>query len=164
MGFVRRLRWPATAPPACGGVQVHGRRLLSADAHLTLDLLRIVAYPSGLAVHLTLTATGQRAEQARHETRPLTNPADPSAQWSYLDVWAGTDELAVADPFLHRPDRQESAAGTCRYRTQPMYWLPASPPVSMVALTAEWPQIGLPASVSTVALFPAERSSTPRRG
>ncbi|MFD7012038.1 hypothetical protein [Rhodococcus jostii] len=93
---MRRPRWPATAPPACGGVQVHGRRLLAADIQLTLELLRVVAYPSGLA-HLTLTATGCPAERARHETRPLTDPAEPSAHWSYLDVWAGTDDLAVAD-------------------------------------------------------------------
>nr|EJJ01463.1 hypothetical protein JVH1_1049 [Rhodococcus sp. JVH1] len=33
-----------------------------------------------------------------------------------------------------------------------------------VALTAEWPQIGLPASVTTVALFPAEHTSTPAAG
>jgi hypothetical protein len=45
-----------------------------------------------------------------------------------------------------------------------MYWLTVSPPVRRVALTAEWPQIGLPASVTTVALFPAEHTSTPRRG
>jgi hypothetical protein len=127
---------------------------LAADTQLTLDLLRVVAYPSGLAVHLTLTATGRPAERARHETRPLTDPADPAAHWSYLDVWAGTDDLAVADPYLHRPDRQDWAAGTCRYRTQPMYWLTVSPPARMVALTAEWPQIGLPASVTTVALSP----------
>ncbi len=161
--MVRRLRWPATAPPPCGGVQVHGRLQLSADTHLTLNLSRIIAYPSGLAVHLTLTATGHPAERAQHETRPLTDPADPSAQWSYLDVWAGTDYLAVADPYLHHPDRQESTAGTCRYRTQPMYWLPVSPPAPRVALTAEWPRIGLPASVTTVALSPAEHTPTPRR-
>ncbi|WP_198602248.1 hypothetical protein [Rhodococcus opacus] len=44
---------------------------------MTLDLLRVVAYPSGLAV--TLTATGCPAERARHETRPLTDPADSHA-------------------------------------------------------------------------------------
>ncbi|MFD9666985.1 hypothetical protein ACFWAY_36160 [Rhodococcus sp. NPDC059968] len=78
---------------------------------MTLDLLRIAVYPSGIAVHLTLTATGHPAERARHEARPLTDPADPSAHRSYLNVWVGTDGLAVADPYFHRADLQESTAG-----------------------------------------------------
>ena len=142
---------------------MHGHRLLSAHTHLTLELTRITAYPSGLAVQLALTATGRPARRALHQTRPLTDPADPSARWSYLDVWAGTDYLAVADPYLPRPDLQATATGICTYRSEPLYWLPVPPPVRTVTLTAEWPQIGLPASVTTVNLAVIAPQSTPRR-
>ncbi|MFF2115584.1 hypothetical protein ACFVWH_45805, partial [Rhodococcus koreensis] len=87
---MRRLRWPPTAPPPCGGVQVHGRLQLSADTHLTLNLSRIIAYPSGLAVHLTLTATGHPAERAQHETRPLTDPADEVPPGKWTPTWRDT--------------------------------------------------------------------------
>ncbi|MFC9357491.1 hypothetical protein ACFTZB_13080 [Rhodococcus sp. NPDC057014] len=37
---------------------------------------------------------------ARHETRPLTDPADTSARWSYLLVRVRVDDQdAVVDPF-----------------------------------------------------------------
>ncbi|MER2087725.1 hypothetical protein ACH49M_32290 [Rhodococcus qingshengii] len=85
-----------------------------------------------------------------HQTRPLTDPADPSAQWSYLDVWAGTDDLTVADPYFPRPDLHATATGICTFRSEPLYWLPA--PARTVTLTAEWPQIGLPASLTTLDL------------
>ena len=60
---VCRPRWPAITPPTCSGAQVHGHRPLAADTHLTLDLVRIVAFPG---VHLTLTAIDGPAERARH--------------------------------------------------------------------------------------------------
>ena len=84
---------------------MHGHRLLAADTHLTLDLVRIVAF---LGVHLTLTAIGRPAERARYQTRTLTDPADRSASWSYLAVRAGTGHLAVADPYL--PNRTSTHA------------------------------------------------------
>ena len=133
-------------------MRAHDRLLLTESAHMTLELLRITAYPSGLAVQLALTATGRPARRAWHETRPLTDPADPSARWSYLDVWAGTDELTVADPYLHRPDLQATEVGNCSYRSEPLYWLPLAHPVPAITLTAEWPQIALPASVTTMHL------------
>ncbi len=157
---VRSPRWPATAPPPCGGDRVHGRRLLTVRTHLTLELVRITAYPCGLALQLALTATGRPARRALHQTRPLTDPADPSAQWSYLDVWAGTDDLAVADPYFPRPDLHATATGICTFRSEPLYWLPA--PARTVTLTAEWPQIGLPASLTTLDLAAVAPSSTHR--
>lgn len=82
---------------------MHGHRQLSAHTHLTLELVRITAYPSGLPVQLALTATGRPARRALHQTRPLTDLAVPSARWSSLNVWAGTADLAVADPYLAPP-------------------------------------------------------------
>lgn len=131
---------------------MHDHRVLAADPHVTLELGRIVAFGSGLAVYLALTATGIPAQRARHETRTLTDTADRSARWSYLDVWAGTDRIAVADPYLARPDLQACTAGLCTYRTEPQYWIDTPTPVRSVTLTAEWPQIGLQPTVATLAL------------
>ncbi|MGV9869733.1 serine/threonine protein kinase [Rhodococcus koreensis] len=160
---MRSPRRPATAPPPCGGDRVHGRRLLTADTHLTLQLVHITAYPCGLALQLALSATDRPARRAVHETRPLTDPADPSARWSYLDVWAGTDDLSVADPYFSRPDLHAATSGICTYRSEPLYWLPVPPPARTVTLTAGWPQIGLPVSVTTASLAPVAPRSTPRR-
>ncbi|TQC44485.1 serine/threonine protein kinase [Rhodococcus sp. WS4] len=131
---------------------MHGGLVLAVDTHLTLELVRIVAFESGLAVYLALTATGTPAERARHETRPLTDPADRSARWSYLEVWAGTDRIAVADPYLARPNLQACTAELCTYLTEPQYWLDTPAPVRSVTLTAEWQQIGLAPTVSTLTL------------
>ncbi|MDF3313016.1 hypothetical protein P3H15_49775 [Rhodococcus sp. T2V] len=121
-----------------GRTPVHEGCALTAHPHLTLDLTRIVAYESGRAVHLALTATAGPARRAHHQTRPLTDPQDASAQWSYLDVWLGTiDHVAVADPFLPRPDLYTRTAGLCSYRTEPRYWIPANAAVGSLTLTAE---------------------------
>ncbi|NDV10847.1 serine/threonine protein kinase [Rhodococcus sp. IEGM 248] len=159
-----RPRWPAVAPPVSGGVEVHGRRLLAADAHLTLDVIRIVSFESGLAVHLALTATGAPAEGARRQTRPLTDPDDWSAEWSYLTVWAAAENTdAEADPYLPRPDVHACDAGLSVYRTEPRYWLGTPPTVRSVTLTAEWPQIGLPATTAILALEPTDQPSIGNR-
>ncbi|MFZ2176296.1 MAG: serine/threonine protein kinase [Rhodococcus sp. (in: high G+C Gram-positive bacteria)] len=163
-----RRRWPAIPPPVCGGVDVHGRRRLSAQTDLTLEVLRIVAFESGVSVHLALTATGAPAEKARHQTRPLTDPADHCARWSYLAVRAGvenTDAEAQADAYLPRPDIATSCAGLTAYRTEPRYWLGIPPPVRAVTLTAGWPQIGLAPTTETMVLDVIEQRSNgnPRR-
>ncbi|WP_009473118.1 serine/threonine protein kinase [Rhodococcus sp. JVH1] len=160
---VHRRRWPANPPPPCGGVRVHGRRVLAADPHLTLELGRIVGFGSGLAVYLALTVTGIPAERARHETRTLTDPADRSARWSYLGVCAGADRIAVADPYLAHPDLQACTAGLCTYRTEPQYWIDTPAPVRSVTLTAGWPQIGLAPTVATLTLARRDHASTNRR-
>ncbi|MGW5152988.1 serine/threonine protein kinase [Rhodococcus koreensis] len=136
---------------------------MAADTHLTLELGRIVAFDSGLAVYLALTATGIPAERARHETRTLTDPADRSARWSYLEVCAGTDRIAVADPYLARPDLRAGTAGRCVYRTEPQYWIDPPQPVRSVTLTAEWPRIGLAPTVAALTLARRDHASTNRR-
>ncbi|MBC2642645.1 serine/threonine protein kinase [Rhodococcus wratislaviensis] len=142
---------------------MHDRLPLTSDTDLTLELVRITSYPSGLAVQLALTATGRPARRAWHETRPLTDPTDLSAHWSYLDVWLGTGDLAPADPYFLRPDLQAADAGICSYRSEPLYWLPASPARALTLATG-WPQIGLPTAVTTMHLDPISQPGTPRRG
>jgi hypothetical protein len=139
---------------------VHGRRVIAAEADLTLELVRVAAFDSGLAVHLALTVTGAAADRARYETRPLTDPADRSAGWSYLDVWVGVDRFAVADPYFPRPDVMGCAAGHWMYRTTPQYWVDTAAPVRSLALTTEWAQIGLKPAVTTLTLTSAERAAT----
>ncbi|MFD9670006.1 serine/threonine protein kinase [Rhodococcus sp. NPDC059968] len=150
-------RWPENPAPVCGGTEVHGRRLLVADTSLTLELARVVAYETGLAVHLTLTTTAGSARRAQHQTRFLTDPRDTSARWSYLDIWFGTTDhdLAVADPYRMRPDIEASAAAICTYRTEPQYWIGTDTddaPVRSLTLTAEWRHIGLKPTTATLAL------------
>ncbi|MFV9459567.1 hypothetical protein ACNJ7E_39850 [Rhodococcus sp. NM-2] len=63
-------------------------------------LTGVTAYPAGVALCLVLVATGIPAELARHETRPLTDPHDRSAHWSYLRVRVRMDDQAGdADPY-----------------------------------------------------------------
>ncbi|MFC9838765.1 serine/threonine protein kinase [Rhodococcus sp. NPDC127530] len=159
---MRVRRWPETPAPACGGSEVHGHRLLATGHHVTLDLTRVVAYDTGLAVHLGLTATAGPARRARHQSRPLTDPRDMSARWSFLDVWLGIDHLVVADPYRPRPDVHASAPGRCTYRTEPQYWIPTDSQVSVqaITLTAEWREIGLEPTLATIAL---DRPVNPRR-
>ncbi|GAF45464.1 hypothetical protein [Rhodococcus wratislaviensis] len=153
---MRVRRWPENPAPACGGTGVHGRRLLATDTSLTLELARVVAYDSGLAVHLTLTAAAGSAHRAQHQTRPLTDPRDTSARWSYLDIWLGTTcHLALADPYCARPAIQASVAGMCTYHTEPQYWIGTDivdAPVRSLTLTAEWRQIGLKPTIATLTL------------
>lgn len=160
---MRTHRWPENPAPACGGTEVHGQRLLATGHQLTLDLNRVVAYDTGLAVHLALTVAADPARRARHQSRPLTDPQDLSARWSYLDVWLGVfDHLVVADPYRSRPDVHASAAGRCTYHTEPQYWIPTDSHVSVraITLTAEWREIGLEATLATIAL---DRPVNPRR-
>lgn len=134
--------------------------MLAAETHLTLDVIRTVAFESGLAVHLALTATGAPAEMAHRQTRPLTDPDDWSAEWSYLTVWATVENTdAEADPYLPRPDVHACDAGRSVYRTEPRYWLGTPPIVRSVTLTAGWPQIGLPATTAILALEPTDQPS-----
>ncbi|EID79867.1 hypothetical protein MLGJGCBP_07658 [Rhodococcus sp. T7] len=159
---MRMRRWPENPAPACGGIEVHGQRLLATGNQLTLHLTRVVAYDTGLAVHLALTAADP-ARRARHQPRPLTDPQDLSARWSYLDVWLGTaDHLVVADPYRPRPDVHAAAAGRCTYYTGPQYWIPTDTDVSVraITLTAEWREIGLEPTLATIAL---DRPVHPRR-
>ncbi|WP_368680677.1 serine/threonine protein kinase (plasmid) [Rhodococcus opacus] len=160
-------RWPENPAPAYGGIEVHGHRLLATGEHLTLDLTRVVAYGTGLAVHLALTAAADPARRARHQTRPLTDPQDLSARWSYLDVWLGlVDHLGVADPYRSRPDVHAAAAGMRSYRTEPQYWLRTESGVSVRALTltAEWRAIGLAPTLATLTLDrPVDQRRTPSR-
>lgn len=151
-------RWPESPPPATGGTEVHRRRHLATLPHLTLELIGITAFDTGLGVHLTLTADGRPALLARRETRPLTDARDDSAQWSYLDVWIGADRLAVADPYRTRPDVRAEDGGVCIYRTEPHYWIPLPPPTPFLTITAEWNRIGLAPVATTMNLTsrPAE--------
>ncbi|PQP18988.1 serine/threonine protein kinase [Rhodococcus opacus] len=160
---MRTRRWSENPAPACGGIEVHGHHRLATAHHLTLDLTRVVAYDAGLAVHLALTATADPARRARHQTRPLTDPRDLSARWSYLDVWLGIlDHLVVADPYRARPDVHASAAGRSTYRTEPQYWIPTDSDVlaRAITLTVEWAEIGLAPALATIAL---DRPVNPRR-
>lgn len=93
MGCMRRRRWPAAAPPATGGVVVYGPVELATTRDLTLRLAEVVAHPAGLELRIELTATGRTADRARHETRPLDDPDDPSARWSYLAVHVRVDDV-----------------------------------------------------------------------
>ncbi|MFC9356542.1 serine/threonine protein kinase [Rhodococcus sp. NPDC057014] len=164
---MRTHRWPENPAPAYGGTEVHGQRLLATGHQLTLHLTRVVAYDTGLAVHLALTAAADPARWARHQSRPLTDPQDLSARWSYLDVWLGIiDHLAVADPYRPRPDVHASAAGICTYRTEPQYWIPTDPLVAVraITVTAEWLEIGLEPTVAAIALDrPVNPQRTPSR-
>ncbi|PBC51466.1 serine/threonine protein kinase [Rhodococcus sp. ACPA1] len=164
---MRMRRWPENPAPACGGTEVHDHRLLATGHHLTLHLNRVVAYDTGLAVHLALTAAADPARRARHQTRPLTDPQDLSARWSYLDVWLDViDHLVVADPYRARPDVHAAAAGRCTYRTEPQYWIPTESDVAVraITLTAEWREIGLEPTLATVALVrPVNPRRTPSR-
>ncbi|MFC9363436.1 serine/threonine protein kinase [Rhodococcus sp. NPDC057014] len=145
-------RWPESPPPPIGGTEVHGGRTLFAQPHLTLQLVRITAFEIGLNVHLALTAEGRSAVAARMQARPLTDARDSSARWSYLDVWIGTEQLAVADPYRTRPDVRAEEGGMCIYRTEPHYWIPVPPPTPFLTIATEWTQIGLEPVVTTLNL------------
>lgn len=48
--------------------------LIAAENDLTLELSAVTAFASGLLLQLAMKVTGIRAEFARYETRPLTDP------------------------------------------------------------------------------------------
>ncbi|MBC2644478.1 MULTISPECIES: hypothetical protein [unclassified Rhodococcus (in: high G+C Gram-positive bacteria)] len=147
-----RNRWPGIAPPETGGVAVHGHRVLNSRPDLAVQLTGITAYPAGVSLCLVLEATGIPAARARHETRPLTDPRDESAHWSYLRVRIRMDDIAGdADPFEPLSCSPPNGPPE-RYRTAPRYWIPGYPSTGELTLTTGWHQIGLPASVDVLDL------------
>ncbi|QYB00653.1 hypothetical protein I1A62_06875 (plasmid) [Rhodococcus sp. USK10] len=147
-----RNRWPGIAPPGTGGVAVHGRRVLIARPEVVVQLTGVTTYPAGVSLSLVLTATGIPAELARHETRPLTDPHDESAHWSYLWVRVRMDDQSGdADPY--EPASCAAPTGPPeQYRTAPRYWIPGYPSTGEITLTTSWHQIGLPASIDVLDL------------
>lgn len=118
---MRRRRWPAVPTPTTGGVRVHGPMVLAAEHGLTVHLVQILAFLAGVELRVALTATGDRARLARHETRPRTDPADVSAQWSFLSVRARVGDIeGDADPYF--PRTPVARTGTVPdYCTDPRY-------------------------------------------
>lgn len=67
---VRSPRWPATAPPPCGGDRVHGRRLLTVRTHLTLELV-----PDHRVPMRARAAAGPERHRPPGPARSCTRPA-----------------------------------------------------------------------------------------
>jgi hypothetical protein len=86
---MRRHRWPAITPPSDRGLRVLAPTPIVAEKDLALELSAVTAFASGLLLQIAMRVTAIRADFARHETRPLTDPQDWSAQWSYLAVVRG---------------------------------------------------------------------------
>ncbi|MEU2003312.1 hypothetical protein ACH47B_20970 [Rhodococcus sp. NPDC019627] len=150
---MRRHRWPALAPPADRGLPVEAPMPIAAERDLTLELSAVTAFPSGLLLQLAMKVTGIRADFARYETRPLTDPHDWSARWSYLTVRVRADELdGLADP-IHSSEPPTGETGP--YRTTPLYWIGTYPRTGSLTVTTSWTEIGFrPASI-VVALGPS---------
>ncbi|MFE7423311.1 hypothetical protein [Rhodococcus sp. NPDC057529] len=143
-------RWPGIAELQGGGTPIHGRRTLAAQENVSVELVAVFAYPGGLSLRLMVTATGAVAAAARHETRPLTDPADTSARWSYLLVRVRVDDQdAVADPF-HPLTRALGTGPEALYRSEPRYWIPLFPASRAIAVTTGWPEIGLDPTTTLV--------------
>jgi len=123
-------RWPAVAAPAVGGVPVHERTLVAAGSGVLVQLQQVRAFPAGIEIALTISATGAAAEHARHETRSLTDPRDASASWSYLVVTVTVDGVeAEADPFhvLDPGAALHTGGPGVLYRSSPRYFDPRLP-------------------------------------
>ena len=118
---MRRHRWPAITPPSDRGVRVLAPAPIVAEKDLALELSAVTAFASGLLPQLAMRVTGIRADFARFETRPLTDPQDWSAQWSYLVVRVRADDLDGPAHPLHRSEPPFDESGP--YRTTPMYWI-----------------------------------------
>ncbi|MFE7421735.1 hypothetical protein [Rhodococcus sp. NPDC057529] len=156
---MRRHRWPALAPPTTGGIVVHTGMPIVAEKDLALELSAATAFASGLGLRFTLRVTGVRADFARYETRPLTDPGDWSAQWSYLAVHLGADDLAgFADPFHPTPDSGQDGSGP--YRTTPQYWIGTYPTTRSLTVTTGWPHVGLHPTSVTLTLGPSPFPTT----
>ncbi|MDF3311570.1 hypothetical protein P3H15_42080 [Rhodococcus sp. T2V] len=156
---MRRHRWPALAPPTTGGVVVHAGMPIAADKDLALELSAATAFASGLLLRFTLCVSGVRADFARYETRALTDPGDWSAQWSYLAVRVGADDLdGFADPFHPTPD--PASQGSRPYRTTPQYWIGTYPTTGSLTVTTGWPQVGLHPTSVTLTLGPSPFPTT----
>jgi len=148
-----RHRWPAITPPSDRGVRVLAPAPIVAEKDLALELSAVTAFASGLLLQLAMRVTGIRADFARYETRPLTDPQDWSAQWSYLAVRMSADDLdCPADP-LHRSEPSSDAPGP--YRTTPMYWIGLYPRSGSLTVTTSWAEIGLRPASLTLGLGPS---------
>lgn len=138
---------------------MHAGMPIVAENDLTLELSAATAFASGLLLRFTLSVTGVRADFARYETRPLTDPQDWSAQWSYLAVRILADDLGgLADPFHAVPDSGPEESGP--YRTTPQYWIGTYPPTGSLTLTTSWPQVGLHPTSVTLTLGPSPFPTT----
>ncbi|MFD9669503.1 hypothetical protein ACFWAY_49505 [Rhodococcus sp. NPDC059968] len=156
---MRRHRWPALAPPTIGGIAVHEAMPIVAEKDLTLELSAATAFVSGLLLRFTLCVTGVRADFVRYETRPLTDPHDWSAQWSYLAVRILADDLGgLADPF--HPILEPDPEGSGPYRTSPQYWIGTYPTTGSLTVTTSWPQVGLHPTSVTLTLGPSPFPTT----
>ncbi|ABG99537.1 hypothetical protein RHA1_ro08493 (plasmid) [Rhodococcus jostii RHA1] len=156
---MRRHRWPALAPPTTGGITVHAGMPIVAENDLTLELSAATAFASGLLLRFALCVTGVRADFARYETRPLTDPQDWSAQWSYLAVRILADDLGgLADPFHPVPDSGPEGSGP--YRTTPQHWIGTYPTTGSLTVTTSWPQVGLHPTSVTLTLGPSPFPTT----
>ena len=160
---MRRHRWPALAPPTTGGITLHAGMPIAAEKDLTLKLCAVTAFASELALRFALCVTGVRADFARHETRPLTDPHDWSAQWSYLAVRIHADDLGgPADPLHPVPDSDSASGpeGSGPYRTTPQYWIGTYPTTGSLTVTTSWPQVGLHPTSVTLTLGPSPFPTT----
>ncbi|NDV04323.1 hypothetical protein GXW84_07180 [Rhodococcus sp. IEGM 248] len=152
---MRRRRWPAAPPPATEGIVVHGPVELVTSRDLSLRLAEVVAHPTGMLLRVELTARGRSADLARHETRPLDDPDDPSARWSYLAVNVQVDDMeGVADPRHPHSTSKTDAADASEYHSAPHYWISDYPESGTITLTAGWKEIGLLPRTRTITLGP----------
>ena len=136
---------------------MHAAKQIVAEKDLTLELSAVTAFPSGLLLQFTLLVTGIRADFARHETRPLTDPSDASAQWSYLAVRIVADTLdGTADPHHPIQDLTDSEP----YRTTPQYWIDSYPRTGTMTVTTSWTQIGLHPATFLLTLGPSPFPTT----
>ena len=134
---------------------------ITAEKDLTLELSAVTAFASGLLLQLAMRVTGIRADFARYETRPLTDPQDWSARWSYLTVLVRVDDRddvgGPADP-LHPSEPGSGDSG--RYRTTPWYWIGAYPRTGSLTVTTSWTEIGLHPTSIVVGLGPSPFPTT----
>ncbi len=134
---------------------------ITAEKDLTLELSAVTAFASGLLLQLAMRVNGIRADFARYETRPLTDPQDWSARWSYLSVLIGVDDRdedgGPADP-LHPTEPGVDESGP--YRTTPWYWIGTYPRTGALAITTSWTEIGLHPTSIVLALGPSPFPTT----
>ena len=134
---------------------VHGPVELVTSRDLSLRLAEVVAHPTGMLLRVELTARGRSADLARHETRPLDDPDDPSARWSYLAVNVQVDDMeGVADPRHPHSTSKTDAAEASEYHSAPHYWISDYPESGTITLTAAWKEIGLLPRTRTITLGP----------
>ncbi|ANS28689.1 hypothetical protein R1CP_20035 [Rhodococcus opacus] len=150
-----RRRWPAAPPPPESGASVHRRAVLAADLGITVELTDLLLYPDGVELCLALTAYGHAARQARFETRHLTDPHDPCAQWSFLRTEVRYGNLhGEADPY-QAPILSFGTTRLTNFRTTPRYWIGGGAPTpASLTVTVDWTRIGLAPTTSTVDVGP----------